>query len=47
MCRPAERAPGGVPIGGIVRVMNGRIVEHWGLIDTLTFLRQIEQVPES
>lgn len=31
----------------IVRVTNGRIVEHWGLIDALTFLRQIGQVPES
>jgi predicted ester cyclase len=31
----------------VVRVAGGRIVEHWGLIDALTFLRQIGRLPES
>jgi predicted ester cyclase len=30
-----------------VRLVDGRIVEHWGLIDALGFLRQIGQLPES
>jgi steroid delta-isomerase-like uncharacterized protein len=31
----------------MVRVVDGQIVEHWGLIDALAFLRQIGQVPGS
>jgi predicted ester cyclase len=31
----------------IVRLVDGRIVEHWGLTDALTFLRQIGQLPGS
>jgi predicted ester cyclase len=29
----------------MVRVVDGQIVEHWGVIDALAFLRQIGQSP--
>jgi predicted ester cyclase len=31
----------------IVRVLGGQVVEHWGLLDALAFMRQIGQLAES
>lgn len=30
----------------IVRIQNGQLVEHWGLVDTLALMRQLGMLPE-
>ena len=42
---PSSGRPMAVPVADVMRFENGRVVEHWGVMDLMTMMQQLGAVP--